>query len=147
MAKQKVLKRLTEGTGRVIVIDHDLFDKVQPSARYETLMDAVKGKAWVTDKVTREWANSFSGDFSEIVSYWEEAHESVGKKVPAQRARLQDLIYRTFKVSRSLFTRTNAKTQKAGYPAYAAQFLQTVLVNLGLDGIVEIAEEKKPRKA
>ena len=141
---KQVLGRMTEGTGRTIVIDHDLFSKVSPSKRYESLMGSVKGKSWVTDKVVNEWANSFSGDFSEVVSYWETESESVGKKVPAQRARLQDLVYRTFKVSRSLFTRTSAKTQKAGYPKFAAQFLQLVLVNLSLEGIVDIAEEKKP---
>jgi len=144
MAKQ-VLSRMTEGTGRTIVIEYDLFSKVEPSKRYETLMGSVKGKAWVTDKVVNEWANSFSGDFSEVVSYWEVTSENVSKKVPAQKARLQDLVYRTFKVSRSLFTRTSAKTQKAGYPKFAAQFLQLVLVNLNLDGIVDIAEEKKPK--
>lgn len=144
MANPKVLGRMTEGTGRTIVIEYDLFSKVEPSKRYEALMSQVKGDTWVTDKVVREWANSFSGDFSEVVSYWEVTSENVSKKVPAQRARLQDLVYRTFKVSRSLFTRTNAKTQKAGYPKFAAQFLQLVLVNLDLDGVVDIAEEKKP---
>ena len=144
MASKKVLRRMTEGTGRTIVIDYDLFSKVEPSKRYEALMSQVKGATWVTDKVINEWANSFAGDFSEIVSYWETESEAVGKRVPAQRARLQDLTYRTFKVSRSLFTRTNAKTQKAGYPKFAAQFLQRVLVNLDLDGVVDVMEQKNP---